>query len=79
MLFRSTTKYLRDKKNIYVISVMKEKNIILTARIMSNLEAPGKVTSISLEKLFTIADVLDVPPAYLLSADIIPEDRLITK
>ena len=46
---------------------------------LSNLEAPGKVTSISLEKLFTIADVLDVPPAYLLSADIIPEDRLITK
>lgn len=46
---------------------------------LSNLEAPGKVTSISLEKLFTIADVLHVPPAYLLSADIIPEDRLITK
>ena len=46
---------------------------------LSNLEAPGNVTSISLEKLFTIADVLDVPPAYLLSADIIPEDRLITK
>ena len=35
-----TTKYLRDKKNIYVISVMKEKNIILTARIMSMIFTP---------------------------------------
>ena len=30
---------------------------------LSNLEAPGKITSISLEKLFTIADVLNVSPA----------------
>ncbi len=32
-------------------------------------EAPGKITSISLEKLFTIADVLNVSPASLLSFD----------
>ena len=36
---------------------------------LSNLEAPGKITSISLEKLFTIADVLNVSPASLLSFD----------
>ena len=33
---------------------------------LSNLEAPGKI---SLEKLFTIADVLNVSPASLLSFD----------
>ena len=36
---------------------------------LSNLEAAGKITSISLEKLFTIADVLNVSPASLLSFD----------
>ena len=33
---------------------------------ISNLEAPNMPTSISLEKLFDIADVLDIPPSYLL-------------
>lgn len=37
---------------------------------LSNLEAPGKITSISLEKLFTIADVLNVSPLlFCLSTD----------
>lgn len=35
---------------------------------LSNLEAPGKTTSISLEKLFTIAEVLHVSPSALLSS-----------
>ncbi len=33
---------------------------------ISNIEAPNMPTSISLEKLFDIADVLDIPPSYLL-------------
>lgn len=33
---------------------------------LSNLEAPGKVTSISLDKLFTIAEVLQIPVTALL-------------
>ena len=38
-------------------------------RGLTQVEAPGKITSISLEKLFTIADVLNVSPASLLSFD----------
>lgn len=34
---------------------------------LSNLEAPGKITSVSLEKLFTIADVLHIPVSVLLT------------
>ena len=33
---------------------------------ISNIEAPNMPTSISLEKLFDIADVLNIPPSYLL-------------
>ena len=33
---------------------------------ISNIEAPNMPTSISLEKLFDIADVLNIPPTYLL-------------
>lgn len=33
---------------------------------ISNIEAPNMPTSISLEKLLDIADVLDIPPSYLL-------------
>lgn len=50
----------------------------LSARIgisrthLSNLEAPGKVTSISLEKLFAISEALHVSPSALLSSDIPP-------
>lgn len=32
---------------------------------LSNLEAPGKVTSISLEKLFAISEVLRIPVSAL--------------
>ena len=33
---------------------------------ISNIEAPNMPTSISLEKLFDIADVLNIAPSYLL-------------
>ena len=33
---------------------------------ISNIEAPNMPTSISLEKLIDIADVLNIPPSYLL-------------
>lgn len=33
---------------------------------INNIEAPNMPTSISLEKLFDIAEALDVPPSYLL-------------
>ena len=33
---------------------------------ISNIEAPNMPTSISLEKLYDIADVLNIPPSYLL-------------
>ena len=33
---------------------------------ISNIEAPNMPTSMSLEKLFDIADVLNIPPSYLL-------------
>ena len=33
---------------------------------ISNIEAPNMPTSISLEKLFDITDVLNIPPSYLL-------------
>ena len=33
---------------------------------ISNIEAPNMPTSISLGKLFDIADVLNIPPSYLL-------------
>ena len=33
---------------------------------ISNIEAPNMPTSILLEKLFDIADVLNIPPSYLL-------------
>ena len=33
---------------------------------LSNIEDPNMPTSISLEKLFDIADVLNIPPSYLL-------------
>lgn len=33
---------------------------------ISNIEAPNMPTSISLEKIFDIADVLNIPPSYLL-------------
>lgn len=34
---------------------------------LSNLEAPGKVTSVSLEKLFAIAEALQIHPSVLLA------------
>ena len=34
---------------------------------LSNIEAPNMPTSISLETLFDIAEILNVPAAYLLS------------
>ncbi len=39
------------------------KAVDLSRTHISNLEAPGMKTSISLEKLFDIADVLNVPVA----------------
>lgn len=62
----TTTKYLRDKKNIYVISVMKEKNIILTARIMSMIFTPFYLPMVGLIALFIFSYMSLLPIGYKL-------------
>ncbi len=51
--------YYRKLKGMTQIELAK--SVDLSRTHISNLEAPGMKTSISLEKLFDIADVLDVP------------------
>ncbi len=74
---RATTKYLRDKKNIYVISVMKEKNIILTARIMSMIFTPFYLPMVGLIALFIFSYMSLLPIGYklVMLAHGLPPDR----
>ncbi len=51
--------YYRKLKGMTQIELAK--SVDLSRTHISNLEAPGMRTSISLEKLFDIADVLEVP------------------
>jgi len=57
--------YYRKLKGITQLQLAEKINISRTH--MSNIEAPNMPTSISLETLFDIADVLDVPVAHLLT------------
>jgi len=54
-----TIAYYRKMRNITQIQLAEYANISRTH--ISTLEAPNMPTSISLDKLFDIADVLDVP------------------
>ena len=56
--------YYRKLKGITQLQLAEEINISRTH--MSNIEAPNMPTSISLDKLFDIADTLEVPVASLL-------------
>lgn len=55
--------YYRRLKGLTQIELAEKANISRTH--MSNIEAPNMIVSVSLEKLFNIADVLDVPVAKL--------------
>ena len=57
--------YYRKLKGLSQMQLAEKANISRTH--LSNIEAPNKPTSISLETLFDIAEILDVPAAYLLS------------
>ena len=54
-----TIGYYRKLKGMTQVDLANAVNLSRTH--ISNLEAPSMPTSISLEKLFDIADVLDVP------------------
>lgn len=57
--------YYRKLKGLSQMQLAEKANISRTH--LSNIEAPNMPTSISLETLFDIAEILDVPVAYLLS------------
>ena len=57
--------YYRKLKGLSQMQLAEKANISRTH--LSNIEAPNMPTSISLETLFGIAEILDVPAAYLLS------------
>ena len=57
--------YYRKLKGLSQMQLAEKANISRTHH--SNIEAPNMPTSISLETLFDIAEILDVPAAYLLS------------
>ena len=57
--------YYRKLKGLSQMQLAEKANISRTH--FSNIEAPNMPTSISLETLFDIAEILDVPAAYLLS------------
>lgn len=57
--------YYRKLKGLSQMQLAEKANISRTH--LSNIEAPNMPTSISLETLFDIAEILDVPAAYLLS------------
>lgn len=56
--------YYRKLKGLTQLQLAESVNISRTH--MSNIEAPNMPTSISLETLFEIADVLEIPVANLL-------------
>lgn len=57
--------YYRKLKGLSQMQLAEKANISRTH--LSNIEASNMPTSISLETLFDIAEILDVPAAYLLS------------
>ena len=57
--------YYRKLKGLSQMQLAEKANISRTH--LSNIEAPNMPTSISLETLFDIAEILDVPAVYLLS------------
>ena len=57
--------YYRKLKGLSQMQLAEKANISRTH--LSNIEAPYMPTSISLETLFDIAEILEVPAAYLLS------------
>lgn len=57
--------YYRKLKGLSQMQLAEKANISRTH--LSNIEAPNMPTSISLETLFDIAEILGVPAAYLLS------------
>ena len=57
--------YHRKMKGLSQLQLAEKINISRTH--MSNIEAPNMPTSISLETLFDIADVLDIPASTLLN------------
>lgn len=57
--------YHRKIKGLSQLQLAEKVNISRTH--MSNIEAPNMPTSISLETLFDIADVLDIPASTLLN------------
>ena len=57
--------YYRKLKGLSQMQLAEKANISRTH--LSNIEAPNMPTSISLETLFDIAEILEVPAAYLLS------------
>lgn len=59
--------YCRKLKGLTQLQLAERVNISRTH--MSNIEAPNMQTSISLETLLDIADILEVPVSSLLSFD----------
>lgn len=59
--------YFRKLKNLTQLQLAEKVNISRTH--LSNIEAPKMQTSISLEVLFDIADVLEVPPIKFLEIE----------
>lgn len=57
--------YYRKLKGLSQMQLAEKANISRTH--LSNIEAPNMPTSISLETLYDIAEILNVPAAYLLS------------
>lgn len=57
--------YYRKLKGLSQMQLAEKANISRTH--LSNIEVPNMPTSISLETLFDIAEILNVPAAYLLS------------
>ena len=57
--------YYRKLKGLSQMQLAEKANISRTH--LSNIQAPNMPTSISLETLFDIAEILEVPAAYLLS------------
>ena len=57
--------YYRKLKGLSLMQLAEKANISRTH--LSNIEAPNMPTSISLETLFDIAEILEFPAAYLLS------------
>ena len=57
--------YYRKLKGLSQMQLAEKANISRTH--LSNIVAPNMPTSISLETLFDIAEILNVPAAYLLS------------